>query len=124
MKVVILCGGLGMRLREETEHKPKPLVEIGGRPILWHILQHYSHFGFGEFILCLGYKGNLIRDYFLHYLQQNDDIVVDLARNEWRSVGREQAPPWKVTLAETGDGSQTGGRLLRVARYVGKETFF
>ena len=124
MKVVMLCGGLGTRLREETEFRPKPLVEIGSRPILWHIMKSYAHFGFREFVLCLGYRGNMIKDYFLNYEAMNNDFTVCLGRNskiEYRNNHREQ--DFQVTLAETGLNTMTGGRLLRLADQLRDGTF-
>jgi glucose-1-phosphate cytidylyltransferase len=124
VKTVILCGGMGTRLREETEYRPKPMVEIGGRPILWHIMKLYSHYGFGDFVLCLGYKGQMIKDYFLNYQAMNHDITMCLARpGEVRYHGDYVTEDFTVTLADTGQNTLTGGRLKRVARYVGNETF-
>ncbi|MEW6281048.1 MAG: glucose-1-phosphate cytidylyltransferase [Candidatus Eremiobacterota bacterium] len=119
MKVVILCGGLGMRLREETEFRPKPLVEVGGRPILWHIMKHYAAHGFREFVLCLGYKGELLKHYFLNYHLLNSSFTVELGhppRVELHSNSQEDG--WKVTLVDTGPLAQTGARLKRVERFV------
>lgn len=124
MKVVVLCGGLGARLREETEFRPKPLVEIGGRPILWHIMKLYAHAGFREFVLCLGYRGNMIKDYFLNYEAMNNDFTICLgqqSRIEFEDVHNEQ--DFIVTLADTGMATMTGGRLKRVRRYIDDETF-
>jgi len=124
MKVVVLCGGLGTRLREETEFRPKPLVEIGGRPILWHIMKLYAHSGFREFVLCLGYRGSMIKEYFLNYEAMNSDFTIRLGRNsqiEYNDLHTEQN--FQVTLAETGLSSMTGGRLKRVERYVDTDTF-
>lgn len=124
LKVVILCGGMGTRLREETEFIPKPMVEIGERPILWHIMKMYSHYGFNEFVLCLGYKGDHIRRYFLEYDVLNSDITVDLRTQEVVRHDRgheEQA--WRVTLAETGLATNTGGRIRRALRYTDGDTF-
>ena len=122
MKVIILAGGLGTRLSEETTIKPKPMVEIGGRPILWHIMKIYSHYGFKEFIICLGYKGYMIKEYFANYFLHQSDITVDLEKNKIE-VHNNYAEPWKVTLVDTGDNTMTGGRILRVKEYVGNETF-
>lgn len=122
--VVILCGGQGTRLREETEYRPKPLVEIGGRPILWHIMKTYSHYGFRDFILCLGYRGNMIKDYFLNYEAMNNDFTVCLGSQhhlEYHNAHDEQ--DFSVTLAETGAETGTGGRVKRVERYVSGDTF-
>jgi glucose-1-phosphate cytidylyltransferase len=124
VKVVILCGGLGTRLREETEYRPKPMVEIGGRPILWHIMKTYAHYGYREFVLCLGYKGGLIKDYFLNYEAMNSDVTLRLGRGSsivYHQDHEEQ--DFEVTLAETGAESMTGGRLKRVTRYLGDGPF-
>jgi len=122
MKVVILAGGLGTRLSEETNLKPKPMVEIGGRPILWHIMKIYSHYGFNEFLICLGYKGYMIKEYFANYFLHQSDITIDLEKNKIETHNN-YAEPWKVTLVDTGDNTMTGGRILRVRDYIGKETF-
>jgi glucose-1-phosphate cytidylyltransferase len=124
MKVVVLCGGLGTRLREETEFRPKPLVEVGGRPILWHIMKIYAHYGFREFVLCLGYRGNMIKEYFLNYEAMNNDFTICLGRQSqtrYNDVHTEQG--FEVTLAETGLNTMTGGRLKRVEKYIDSETF-
>lgn len=124
MKVVILCGGLGTRLREETEFRPKPMVEIGGRPILWHIMKTYAHYGFGEFVLCLGYRGNTIKDYFLNYEAMNNDFSVCLGqRNHIRYHGNHTEQGLTVTLADTGMESMTGGRVRRIRKYIDDDTF-
>ncbi len=124
MKVVVLCGGLGTRLREETEFRPKPLVDIGGRPILWHIMKWYGHQGFKDFVLCLGYKGNMIKEYFLNYEAMNNDFTICLGKaSEIRFNGRHGEQDYQVTLADTGQDTMTGGRLARVRRYVPNETF-
>lgn len=123
MKIVLLCGGLGTRLREETEFRPKPMVEIGGRPILWHIMKHYAHFGHKEFVLALGYKGDVIRDYFLHYEVRNRDFTITLGKNDLEIHGGHAEDGWQVTLAETGAQTYTGGRLKRLASYVGGGRF-
>lgn len=122
MKVVILAGGLGTRLSEETTIKPKPMVEIGGKPILWHIMRIYSHYGFNEFIICLGYKGYLIKEYFANYFLHQSDVTIDLSVNKLE-VHNNNAEPWKVTLVDTGDNTMTGGRILRVKDYIGNDTF-
>lgn len=122
LTAVILCGGLGTRLREETEFKPKPMVEIGGRPIVWHIMKHYRHFGVRNFILCLGYKGDVIRNYFLNYPLYNSDFAVELG-GEVRTLSNGYAEDWRVVLAETGRDSQTGTRIKRVLRYIEQGTF-
>jgi glucose-1-phosphate cytidylyltransferase len=125
MKVVILAGGLGTRISEESHLKPKPMIEIGGRPILWHIMKLFSHHGFNEFIICLGYKGYVIKEYFSNYVLHNADFTVDLASGsmEYHATNHE---PWKVTLVETGADTMTGGRLKRVAKYLtpGEPFFF
>jgi glucose-1-phosphate cytidylyltransferase len=124
MKVVVLCGGLGTRLREETEFRPKPLVEVGGRPILWHIMKIYAHSGFRDFVLCLGYRGNMIKDYFLNYEAMNNDFTICLGRqSQIRYNGLHDEQGFQVTLAETGLDTMTGGRLLRVKKYIDDDTF-
>ncbi|RIV22297.1 glucose-1-phosphate cytidylyltransferase [Fibrisoma montanum] len=122
MKVVILAGGLGTRLSEETVLRPKPMVEIGEMPILWHIMKIYSSYGYNEFIICLGYKGYIIKEYFANYFLHQSDVTIDLARNSM-NVHNSQAEPWKITLADTGGNSMTGGRIRRVRPYVGDEPF-
>ncbi len=125
MKVVILCGGRGTRLREETEFRPKPMVPIGNQPILWHIMKYYAHFGHKEFILCLGYKGDMIKDYFRNYLWNTCDISLSLGRQaKLKFHDRHKEEDWTVTLADTGPESMTGYRLKLVQRYIPKgETF-
>jgi len=123
MKAVILAGGLGSRLSEETETKPKPMVEIGGRPMLWHILKIYSHYGINDFVVCLGYKGYKIKEYFFNYKMHFSDITIDIAKNEM-TMHQSFAEPWRVTLVETGDATQTGGRLKRVREYLDKDEPF
>ncbi len=124
MKVVVLCGGLGTRLREETEFRPKPMVEIGGRPILWHIMKTYAHYGIRDFILCLGYRGNMIKDYFLNYEAMNNDFRISLGRQSHiEFMGAHQEQDFTVTLADTGLDTMTGGRVRRVRQYVTGETF-
>lgn len=123
MKVVILAGGLGTRLSEETVARPKPMVEIGGKPILWHIMKLYSHYGFNDFVICLGYKGYIIKEYFSNYFLHTSDVTIDLLHNK-TEVHQQFAEPWKVTLVDTGDHTMTGGRVKRVAPYVNGETFF
>ena len=122
MKVVILAGGLGTRLSEETVVKPKPMVEIGGMPILWHIMKIYSAHGYNEFIVCLGYKGYVIKEFFANYFLHQSDVTIDLSTNEI-NVHTSQAEPWKVTLVDTGLTSMTGGRLRRVRHHIGNEPF-
>jgi len=124
MKVVILCGGLGTRLREETEFRPKPLVDVGGHPILWHIMKLYAHHGFRDFVLCLGYRGNMIKAYFLNYEAMNNDFTICLgkeSRIEYNDNHKEQ--DFRITLAETGLESMTGGRLKRAEKYVPDDCF-
>ena len=123
MKVVILAGGKGTRLREETDHRPKPMVEIGGRPILWHIMKTYAHHGFTEFVVCLGYKGHVIRHYFLNFEGQHADVTVTLGQRGMDIHDDIPERGWKVTLAETGDETLTGGRVARVARYLDGDEF-
>jgi glucose-1-phosphate cytidylyltransferase len=124
MKVVMLCGGLGTRLREETEFRPKPMVEIGGRPILWHIMKTYAWHGFQEFILCLGYRGNMIKEYFLNYEAMNNDFTICLGQSsQIQYTGTHTEQGYCVTLSDTGQETMTGGRILRAAKYTGRETF-
>ena len=123
MKAVILAGGLGTRLSEETTTRPKPMVEIGGRPILWHILKMYSYHGINEFVICCGYKGYLIKEYFANYFLHMSDVTFDLQSNRME-VHQKRAEPWTITLVDTGDSSMTGGRLRRVASYVKEEEAF
>src|SRR5579863_6772202 len=115
MKVVILAGGLGTRISEETSVRPKPMVEVGGKPILWHIMKTYSFYGINDFILCLGYKGYIIKEYFANYFLHTSDVTMDLAKNEVH-VHDSKSEPWRVTLVDTGDETMTGGRLKRVAK--------
>jgi glucose-1-phosphate cytidylyltransferase len=124
MKTIILCGGMGTRLREETEYKPKPMVEIGGKPILWHIMKHYSYYGFNEFILALGYKGDVIRDYFLNYYNYNRDFTVDLSTGDVKIENECSKNDWKVTLVETGDESMTGYRTRLCGKYITEDRFY
>jgi glucose-1-phosphate cytidylyltransferase len=123
MKAVILAGGVGSRLMEETVTRPKPMVEIGGRPILWHIMKIYSHHGIHDFIVCLGYRGYLIKEYFANYFLHMSDVTLDLGRNKL-TVHERHSEPWRVTLVDTGKDSQTGGRLGRVRSYLAKEKVF
>lgn len=124
MKVIILCGGMGTRLREETEYKPKPMVEIGGKPILWHIMKHYAFYGYKEFVLALGYKGDVIRDYFLNFYNYNTDFTIDLANNGNLEIhNADIKEDWKVTLVETGDESMTGYRTKLCAKYITEDRF-
>jgi glucose-1-phosphate cytidylyltransferase len=122
MKVVILAGGLGTRLSEETTIRPKPMVEIGGRPILWHIMKIYSHFGFHDFIVCLGYKGYLIKEYFANYTLHMSDVTIDIKNNR-TTTHHNLSEPWKISLIDTGDTTMTGGRVKRIQPYVGDEPF-
>jgi glucose-1-phosphate cytidylyltransferase len=122
MKVVIFAGGLGTRLSEETEVRPKPMVEIGGKPILWHIMKTYSHYGFNEFIICLGYKGFYIKEYFMDYYMHNSDMTIELESNKV-NIHYTQAESFKVTLVDTGGNTKTAGRLQRIKSYVGDEPF-
>lgn len=122
MKVVIFAGGLGTRISEETDARPKPMVEIGGKPILWHIMKMYSHYGFNDFIICLGYKGYVIKEYFMHYFLHNSDITIDVASNKMEIHG-STSEAFKVTLVETGAETKTAGRLQRVKKYIGNEDF-
>jgi glucose-1-phosphate cytidylyltransferase len=123
MKAVILAGGLGTRLSEETSTRPKPMVEIGGKPILWHILKMYSHHGVNDFVICCGYKGYVIKEYFANYFLHMSDVTFDMRSNRME-VHHKRAEPWSVTLVDTGDDSMTGGRLRRVADYVRDEKAF
>jgi glucose-1-phosphate cytidylyltransferase len=122
VKVVILAGGLGTRLSEETTAKPKPMVEIGERPILWHIMKTYSHYGFNDFVVCLGYKGYVIKEYFSNYFLHMSDVTFDMRDNSMQ-VHQNAAEPWRVTLVDTGADTQTGGRIRRVGEYVRDDTF-
>jgi len=122
MKVVLFAGGLGTRISEETDIRPKPMVEIGGKPVLWHIMKIYSHFGFNEFIICLGYKGYVIKEYFMNYFLHNSDITVDLGTNKVE-IHDTNAEAFKVTLVETGLNTKTAGRLKQVQQYIGNEPF-
>lgn len=124
MKVVILCGGLGTRIREETEFRPKPMVKIGSNPILWHIMKYYSCFGFREFILALGYKGEMIREYFFHYELMNSDVTIELGREDRLCLHNEHSEAgWKITLANTGEVNLKGSRLKQIAKYIEDEDF-
>ena len=123
MKAVILAGGLGTRISEETSVRPKPMVEIGGRPILWHILKIYSHYGINDFIICLGYKGYLIKEFFANYFLHTADVTFHMDKNHME-VHDSTTEPWRVTLIDTGDATQTGGRLKRVAKYIKSENAF
>ena len=122
MKAVILAGGLGTRIAEESDSKPKPMVEVGGRPLLWHIMKIYSHFGVNDFIICLGYKGYVIKEFFFNYYRHTSDLEINLSSGEHKILN-SQSEDWKVTLVDTGPETMTGGRLKRVAPYLGNETF-
>lgn len=123
MKVVILAGGYGTRISEESHLRPKPMIEIGGNPILWHIMKCYSHYGFDEFIICCGYKGYVIKEYFADYYLYRSDITFDFTENNKMIIHSNVAEPWKVTLVDTGIDTMTGGRIKRVQKYIGDETF-
>jgi len=122
MKVVLLAGGLGTRLSEETVIKPKPMVEIGGMPILWHIMKIYSSYGFNDFVICLGYKGYIIEEYFANYFLHKSDVTIDLSNNKLK-IHDSQAEPWRITLVDTGNETMTGGRIKRIKQHIGDETF-
>ena len=122
MKAVILAGGLGTRISEESHLRPKPMIEIGGRPILWHIMKIYSHYGVNDFVVCLGYKGYVIKEYFANYFLHMSDVTFDMSENHME-VHQRHAEPWRVTLVDTGQDTLTGGRLKRVREYVGDESF-
>ena len=122
MKAVILAGGLGTRISEETHLRPKPMIEIGGKPILWHILKLYSHYGINEFVICCGYKGYMIKEYFANYFLHMSDVTFQMSTNSME-VHQKNAEPWKVTLVDTGENTLTGGRLKRVHEYISDSTF-
>ena len=123
MKAVILAGGLGTRISEETSVRPKPMVEIGGKPILWHVMKSYSHFGINEFVICCGYKGYIIKEYFANYFLHMSDVTFDMANNAME-VHERHAEPWRVTLVDTGDATQTGGRMKRITKFVQNDEAF
>lgn len=123
MKVVILAGGLGTRISEESHLKPKPMIEVGNAPILWHIMKYYSSFGFDEFIICCGYKGYVIKEYFADYYLHRSDVTFDFAHDNQMIIHNNVAEPWRVTVVDTGLSTMTGGRLKRVQKYIGDETF-
>ena len=123
MKVVILAGGLGTRISEESHLKPKPMIEIGGMPILWHIMKEYSHYGFNEFIICAGYKQHVIKEYFADYYLHRSDVTFDFGRDNKMIIHNNVAESWKVTIVDTGLNTMTGGRVKRIKDYVGDETF-
>ncbi len=122
MKVVILAGGFGTRISEETDYKPKPMIEVGGKPILWHIMKIYSHYGFNDFIICLGYKGYFIKEYFANYFLHEADMTIELKSNATK-IHQSNAEPWTITLIDTGLYTMTGGRIKRIQKYIGNETF-
>ena len=122
MKAVILAGGLGTRLSEETELRPKPMIEIGGKPILWHIMKLYSHYGHNDFVILLGYKGYMIKEYFANYFLHQSDVTIDLSNNKME-IHNNAAEPWKVTLLDTGNDTMTGGRIKRAEKFIGQEPF-
>lgn len=123
MKVVILAGGFGTRISEESEFKPKPMIEIGGEPILWHIMKEYSYYGFNEFVICCGYKANVIKEYFANYFWYHSNMTFDFTSGNQIEIHNTDVEPWKVTVVDTGLHTMTGGRLKRVKEYVGDETF-
>ncbi len=123
MKVVILAGGFGTRISEESHLRPKPMVEIGGRPILWHIMKIYSNYGFNDFIICLGYKGYVIKEYFAHYFLHESDVTFDFSNGNDQMIHQHKAEPWRVTLVDTGYETMTGGRVKRIKPYIENETF-
>jgi glucose-1-phosphate cytidylyltransferase len=122
MKVVILAGGTGTRISDEKRSIPKPMIEIGGKPILWHIMKTYSHYGFNEFVICLGYQGYVVKEYFSHYFLHMSDVTMDLAKNSM-SIHTSASEPWKVTMVDTGQDTMTGGRLKRIEKYIGNNPF-
>lgn len=122
MKVVLLAGGFGTRLSEETHAIPKPMLEIGGKPVLWHIMKIYSHYGFNDFIICCGYKGYVIKEYFANYFLHASDVTIDIKNNNIE-VHNTHSEPWKITLVDTGMETMTGGRIKRIQKYVGNEPF-
>jgi glucose-1-phosphate cytidylyltransferase len=122
MKIVLLAGGTGTRLSEETSLRPKPMVEIGGKPILWHIMKIYSFYGFNDFIICLGYKGYMIKEYFINYFYHQSDLTIDLKKNK-TTIHSSKSEPWTITLVDTGIDTLTGGRIKRIEQYINNETF-
>ena len=123
MKAIILAGGLGTRIAEETSSRPKPMVEVGGKPILWHIMKMYSAHGVNDFVICCGYKGYMIKEYFANYFLHMSDVTFDMANNNTMQIHQQYAEPWKITLIDTGENTSTGGRLKRVRQYLGNEDF-
>lgn len=124
MKIVLLAGGLGTRISEESQYKPKPMIEIGGMPILWHIMKEYSHYGFNEFIICAGYKQHMIKEWFADYFLHTSDVTFDFTSGNSLIIHDQKTEPWKVTVVDTGLNTMTGGRIKRVQKYIGNETFF
>ena len=122
MKAIILAGGYGTRISEETSQRPKPMIEIGNKPILWHILKIYSNYGINDFIICCGYKGYVIKEYFANYFLHNSDVTFDMSDNSMQ-IHTKKSEPWKITLVDTGENTMTGGRLKRVQEYIQNETF-
>ena len=123
MKVVILAGGFGTRISEESHLKPKPMIEIGDKPILWHIMKEYSHYGYNEFVICCGYKQHMIKEYFADYYLYNGDVTFDFGNENKMIVHNNVSEPWKVTLVDTGLNTMTGGRIKRIQKYIGNEPF-
>lgn len=123
MKVVLLAGGFGTRISEESETKPKPLIEIGGMPILWHIMKEYSYYGFNDFIICAGYKQHLIKEWFADYYLHTSDVMFDLTQSNRVTILDQHTEPWRVTVVDTGLATMTGGRIKRIQKYIGDETF-
>ncbi|MBP1995593.1 glucose-1-phosphate cytidylyltransferase [Paenibacillus eucommiae] len=123
MKVVILAGGYGTRISEESALRPKPMIEIGGRPMLWHIMKLYSHYGYNDFVICLGYKGNMIKDYYMNYFFYESDVSIHMADEGRCQIHQYEAEPWLVTLVNTGEDTMTGGRVKRIQKYIGDEPF-
>tara|TARA_B100001971_G_scaffold209074_1_gene231992 strand:- start:184 stop:963 length:780 start_codon:yes stop_codon:yes gene_type:complete len=124
MRVVILCGGMGTRLREETEFRPKPMVKIGAKPILWHIMKHYAHYGFNKFVLCLGYKGEVIKEYFYHYMLHNNNVTIKLGKDRQVTLHENsEAENWEVTLVDTGDSALKGARIHKAKKYIDEDYF-
>lgn len=124
MKVVLLAGGIGSRISEESQYRPKPMLEIGGMPILWHIMKEYSHYGFNEFIICAGYKQHMIKEWFADYFLHTSDVTFDFTQGNKVIVHNQKTEPWKVTVVDTGLYTMTGGRIKRIQKYIGNEPFF
>lgn len=123
MKTVILAGGYGTRISEESQYKPKPMIEIGGKPIIWHIMKEYSHYGFHDFIICAGYKQQMIKEWFNNYFIYTSDVTFDFTRGENVVLHEQHSEPWRVTVVDTGEGTMTGGRIKRIQKYIGNEAF-